>query len=80
MSSTVSIKPEVLKEVGEAVMSGYQAFRFLVETFGVLNARDVDLTLSSDAAAGLAHMCEKVSVELINAYGIMPLSGAQRDL
>ena len=73
MNSTATIKPETLKEVGEAVMSGYQAFRFLAETFGAINATDVDLTLSSDAAAGLAHMCEKVGEELINAYGIMPL-------
>ena len=74
-----SIKPEILKEVGDAVMSGYQAFRFLAETFGAVNATDLDLTLSSDAAAGLAHMCEKVSEELINAYGIMPPLGAHHE-
>lgn len=79
MSNTATIKQETLKEVDDAVMSGYQALRFLVETFGALNATEVTLTLSSDAAAGLAHMCEKVGEELINAYGIMPLSGAHHE-
>ena len=85
MAQTISheaaaqVKVETLKEVGEAVMSGFQAFRFLAEAFGVVNATDLDLTLSSDAAAGLAHMCEKVGEELINAYGIMPLTGARHE-
>ena len=64
---------EALGTVCGTIYSSASVFRFLAETFGAVNATDVDLTLSSDAAAGLAHMCEKVGEELINAYGIMPL-------
>lgn len=62
---------EAVANASVALLSGYQAFRFLAETFGALNATDVDLTLSSDAAAGLAHMCEKAGQDLLDAYGIM---------
>ena len=77
MAQTISheaaaqVKPDTLKEVGEAVMSGYQAFRFLAETFGAIEATEVTVKLSSDGAAGLAHMCEKAAQELLDAYGIL---------
>lgn len=74
MNSTPS--PKTLADVSKALMDGYHAFRFLADTFGALNATDADLTLSSDGAAGLAHMCEQVGGELLDAYGILPLRSA----
>lgn len=61
--------PEALADALQALMDGYQSFRFLAETFGALNATEVTLTLSSDAAAGLSHMCEQAAGKLLDAYG-----------
>lgn len=69
--------PDPLADVSKTLMGGYRAFRFLADTFGAYNATDADLTLSSDGAAGLAHMCELVGEELLNAYGILLFRGAQ---
>ena len=63
--------PEKLKEINDALMGGYQAFRFLAETFGAIEATEVAVKLSSDGAAGLAHMCEKAGQELLDAYDIL---------
>lgn len=67
---------EAVANASVALLGGYQAFRFLADTFGALHATDADLTLSSDGAAGLARMCEQMGGELLDAYGILPLRSA----
>ena len=61
--------PEKLKEINDALMGGYQAFRFLAETFGAMDMADAELTLSEDAVAGLARFCEDAAARLMDAYG-----------
>ena len=52
-----------------ALLGGYQAFRFLAETFGAMDMADAELTLSEDAVAGLARFCEDAAARLMDAYG-----------
>ena len=54
-----------------ALLGGYQAFRFLAETFGAIDRADVDLTLSEDGVAGLARFCEDAAARLMDAYGLL---------
>ena len=62
---------EKMAAASVALLGGYQAFRFLAETFGAIEATEVTVKLSSDGAAGLAHMCEKAGQELLDAYGLL---------
>lgn len=60
---------EALAGAALALLNGHSVFRFLAETFAALDAAQVDLTLSAEAAGGLYLICEKASEELIDAYG-----------
>lgn len=60
---------EALGTVCGTIYSSASVFRFLAETFGALDAGGVDLKLSSDAAGGLAHICNGEVDALWDAYG-----------
>lgn len=60
---------EAVANASVALLGGYQAFRFLAETFGAIDRAGEALTLSEDAAAGLARFCEDAAGRLMDAYG-----------
>lgn len=60
---------EAVANASVALLGGYQAFRFLAETFGTIERAGAEHTLSEDGAAGLARFCEDAAARLMDAYG-----------